>query len=134
VFGLIEVMTELIGLIDDETVRSQFVKFCRLYNATKDEQIAETGADWGNLNLRQAYSRATAYAASRLADPALARRAWQELRAGHAGYPENHSFALRRIEGPAVLNPVDEASISANASAQYGLAVIQCLALVPDQI
>ncbi|GIE95368.1 exo-rhamnogalacturonan lyase family protein [Paractinoplanes rishiriensis] len=134
VFGLIELMTELIPLIDDETVRKQWVAFCRLYNSPVADQIAETGATWGNLNLRQAYSRATAYASRQLGDETLARRAWQELRTGHAGYPESHSFATRRIEGPLVLNPIDEAGISANASAQYGLAAIQCLALVPDQI
>jgi hypothetical protein len=134
VFGLIEVMTELIALIDDPAVKAQWVTFCRLYNSTAEEQIAVTGTAWGNLNLRQAYARATAYAARQLNDPALALRAWQELRTGHAGYPENHPFNTRRIEGPAVLNPVDEASMSTNASAQFGLAAFQCLALVGDQI
>ncbi|WP_228010873.1 exo-rhamnogalacturonan lyase family protein [Nonomuraea phyllanthi] len=134
VFGLIEVMTELLGLIDDEAVKAKWVEFCRLYNATKEEQQEVTGASWGNLNLRQAYSRATAYAATQLNDETLARRAWQELRTGHAGYPENHSFASTRVEGSAVLNPVDEADLSTNASAQYGLAVFQCLALVGDHI
>jgi hypothetical protein len=33
-----------------------------------------------------------------------------------------------------VLNPVDEAPFSTNASAQYGLAAIQNLALVGDHI
>ena len=56
-------MAEVLTLIDDETVRAQWVKFCRLYNSTKAEQTAQTGVSWGDLNLRQAYSRATAYAA-----------------------------------------------------------------------
>lgn len=134
VFGLIELMTELLELIDDERVHEQWIRFCRLYNASRDEQREETGSDWGNLNLRQAYSRATAYAAVRLADDQLAARAWQELRTGHAGYPEDHPFTAERVEGSEVLNPVDEARLSTNASAQYGLAVIQCLALVGDHI
>ena len=125
-------MTELLGVIDDATVKSQWVTFCRLYNATKAEQAAVTGSDWGTLNLHQAYARATAYAARQLGDATLAQRAWQELRTGHAGYPETASFSTARIEGPAVLNPVDEGGFSANASAQYGLATIQCLALVGD--
>jgi len=133
VFGLIEVMTEIVDLIDDDGVRDKWVDFCRLYNATKDEQRAATGADWGNLNLRQAYARATAYAAVQLDDDDLALRAWKELRTGHAGYPAAHDFTTRRIEGPEVLNPVDEARLSANASAQFGLAAIQCLALVGDK-
>ncbi|WP_369267038.1 exo-rhamnogalacturonan lyase family protein [Streptomyces harbinensis] len=134
VFGLMELMTELLQLTDDEQVRAQWVRFCRLYNATADEQRAETGSSWGSLNLRQAYSRAAAYAAVQLADPALAARAWRELRTGHAGYPEDHPFRSVRVEGPAVLNPVNEAPLSTNASAQYGLAVIQCLALVGDHL
>ena len=69
-----------------------------------------------------------------LGDAALGQRAWQELRTGHAGYPESHSFALHRVDGPRVLNPIEEAEVSTNASAQYGLAVIQCLALVPDSL
>ncbi|MGR6921930.1 exo-rhamnogalacturonan lyase family protein [[Actinomadura] parvosata] len=134
VFGLIEVMTELIGLIDEPAVQAKWVEFCRLYNGTKAEQKEATGADWGNLNLRQAYSRATAYAAVRLGDQALAKRAWQELRTGHAGYPDDHPFGSKRVEGPAVLNPVDEADLSTNASAQFGLAAFQCLALVGEHI
>ncbi|WP_220729768.1 exo-rhamnogalacturonan lyase family protein [Streptomyces radicis] len=134
VFGLMELMTELLQLIDDEQVHAQWIRFCRLYNSTADQQREETGSSWGSLNLRQAYSRAIAYAAVRLDDDALAARAWQELRTGHAGYPENHPFTAERVEGTAVLNPVNEARLSTNASAQYGLAVIQCLALVGDHI
>ncbi|WP_237100902.1 Tat pathway signal sequence domain protein [Nonomuraea sp. MG754425] len=134
VFGLIEVMNELIGLIDDAAVKAKWVEFCRLYNGTRAEQEAVTGAYWGGLNLRQAYSRATAYAAVQLDDQALAKRAWQELRTGHAGYPDNHPFGSVRVEGSAVLNPIDEAQLSTNASAQFGLAAFQCLALVGEHI
>lgn len=134
VFGLIEVMTELLELVDDEQVKAKWVDFCRLYNGTRAEQIAATGSSWGSLNLKQAYSRATAYAAASLGDAALATRAWTELRTGHAGYPDGHDWSITRVEGPAVLNPVDEAAFSTNASAQYGLAAIQCLALVGDQL
>ncbi|GAA4812603.1 hypothetical protein GCM10023220_49870 [Streptomyces ziwulingensis] len=134
VFGLIEVMTELLDLVDEPEVEARWVAFCRLYNSTKAEQREATGSDWGNLNLRQAYARASAYAAEQSGDEALAKRAWQELRTGHAGYPEGHSFTPRRVVAPAVLNPVDEASLSANASAQFGLAAIQCLALVGEHI
>ena len=134
VFGLIELMTELIALIDEPQVTDQWVNYCRLYNATSAEQIEITGTAWGSQNLRQAYSRATAYAAHQLDDTTLAKRAWKEFRTGHAGYPENLVFASTRIEGAAVLNPIDEAPFSTNASAQYGLAAIQCLALVGDHI
>src|SRR5690625_3226732 len=130
VSGLIEVMSEVIDLIDDEEVRDTWTEFCRLYNASREEQEAATGEDWGNLNLRQAYSRATAYAAVQLEDESLAQRAWDELRTGHAGYPDDHDFGTHSWTGPDVLNPIDEADFSTNASAQFGLATMQCLALV----
>jgi hypothetical protein len=62
-------------------------------------------------------------------DPALARRAWQEFYAGRAGFKPDQPFATKRISGPAVMNPVDEAAwVSTNEAAQWGLAAIECLA------
>ncbi|WP_408962694.1 exo-rhamnogalacturonan lyase family protein [Nonomuraea angiospora] len=55
--------------------------------STSRPQREVTGADWGNLNLKQAYSRATAYAARQLSDVTLAERAWQDLRTGRAHDP-----------------------------------------------
>ncbi|GAA4769903.1 exo-rhamnogalacturonan lyase family protein [Microbacterium gilvum] len=134
VFGLIEVMTEAVELVDDDAVREKWLEFCRLYNSTSAEQKAATGASWGSLNLKQSYSRASAYAAAQLDDPVLATRAWTEFKTGHAGYADSKDFGTTRIEGPAVLNPVDQGGFSANASAQYGLAAIQCLALIGDSL
>ncbi|MCT2591558.1 Tat pathway signal sequence domain protein [Streptomyces sp. N2-109] len=134
VFGLIELMTELLDLVDLPEAKDQWLMYCRLYNGTKEEQREATGDDWGSQNLRQSYSRATAYAAKHMDDDRLAARAWAELRTGHAGYPDDQDFGSKRVEGPSVLNPVDEADFSSNASAQYGLAVIQCLALVGDHL
>ncbi|WP_338068988.1 Tat pathway signal sequence domain protein [Arthrobacter nitrophenolicus] len=134
VFGLLEIMPEIIDLLDDAAVTAQWVMYCRLYNGTSAEQKDATGSSWGSQNLRQAYSRATAYAAHQLEDPALAKRAWKEFRTGHAGYPDNHPFSTARIEGSKVLKPVDEGDFSTNESAQYGLAATQLLALVGDHI
>ena len=41
-----------------------------------------------------------------------------------------------RVQEPAVLKPVDETRfwVSTNASAQYGLAAIQCLALAGEPL
>ena len=134
VFGLIEVMTEALDLVDDEAVRDKWIEFCRLYNGTAAEQEAATGSAWKSLNLKQSYSRASAYAAAQLDDPILAARAWKEFKTGHAGYPDSMSFESTRFEPPVVLNAVDRAPFSTNASAQYGLAAIQCLALVGDEL
>ncbi|GAA1310313.1 Tat pathway signal sequence domain protein [Saccharothrix xinjiangensis] len=135
VFGLVEVCSELIDLTGDEAFTRAWLQYCRLYNGTAAEQQAETGQSWGSLNLRQAHSRLTAYAAAKLGDAGLAARAWEEFDTGHAGYPATREFTSARVEGPNVLKPVDEASfVSTNASSQYGLAAIQCLALVGDRL
>jgi hypothetical protein len=134
VFGLVEVCSEIIALTGDAEFTDAWLQYCRLYNGTAAEQQAETGAAFGTQNLRQAHSRLTAYAAAKLGNPTLAARAWQEFYTGHAGYPRNQNWATTRIEGPAVLKPVDEAGFSTNASAQYGLAAIQCLALIGDRL
>jgi hypothetical protein len=134
VFGLVEVCSELIQLTGDAEFADAWMQYCRLYNGTAEEQIAETGVSWGSQNLRQAHSRLTAYAAARLGNPTLAARAWQEFYTGHAGYPRTMDWGVRHVEGSAVLKPVDEAGFSTNASAQYGLAAIQCLALVGDTL
>ncbi|WP_447002565.1 Tat pathway signal sequence domain protein [Saccharothrix isguenensis] len=135
VFGLVELCSEVISLTGDEAFTKAWLQYCRLYNGTAAEQQAETGKSWGSLNLRQAHSRLTAYAAVKLGDAALAERAWKEFDTGHAGYPRTLEFRSARLEGPAVLKPVDEATFaSTNASSQYGLAAIQCLALVGDRL
>ncbi|TDC85626.1 Tat pathway signal sequence domain protein [Micromonospora sp. KC606] len=135
VFGLVEICSELISLADMPEFTNAWLQYCRLYNGTAAEQTAEVGQSLGNLNLRQAHSRLTAYAAAKTGDATLAARAWQEFYTGHAGYPRNFGFRSTRIEGPAVLKPVDENSfVSTNASAQYALAAIQCLALVGEHL
>jgi hypothetical protein len=135
VFGLVEICSELIDLLDVPEFTEAWLQYCRLYNGTPAEQAAETGQSFGNLNLRQAHSRLTAYAAARTGDATLAARAWQEFYTGHSGYPRNAPWRTERVETPAVLKPIDETSfVSTNASSQYGLAAIQCLALVGDHL
>jgi hypothetical protein len=135
VFGLVEMCSELVDLLDVPEFTREWLRYCRFYNATVAEQTAEFGASFGNLNLRQAHARLTAYAAARTGSPELAARAWQEFFAGHAGYGPNVSWQTTRVGPPLVLEPVDETDfVSTNASAQYGLAAIQCLALVGDHL
>ena len=106
VFGLLEIMPEIIDLLDDAAVTAQWVNYCKLYNGTSAEQVALTGTAWGSQNLRQAYSRATAFAAHQLEDPALAKRAWKEFRTGHAGYPEGKDFSSVRFKGQSPSSPL----------------------------
>jgi hypothetical protein len=128
-FGLPEVCAELIELFAIPEFERAWLQYCELYNASADEQKAALGQELRGTNLQQGHSRLTAFAAHRRKDAKLAARAWTEFTDGRAGYGRRQQFTSTRIEGPAVLNPVDEGpGISTNASAQWGLAGIVNLA------
>jgi YetA-like protein len=132
-FGLPEVCAELIDLLHVPEFETAWLQYCRLYDATPEEQRAELGESLRGLILQQGHSRLTAYAAHRSNDPKLAARAWKELRGGQAGdLHEDQKFISQSIGSPAVLNSVDEAAwLSTNLGAQWGLAAIVCLAFAP---
>jgi hypothetical protein len=128
-FGLPEVCAELIELFGIPEFEKAWLQYCELYNASPAEQKAALGEELRGTNLQQGHSRLTAFAAYRRKDAKLAARAWTEFSDGRAGYGQRQQFASKRIEGPAVLNPVDEGpGISTNSSAQWGLAGIVNLA------
>ena len=108
VFGLVEVVSELIDLVDDPAFRDAWLQYCRLFLATPEEQIAEVGEALTGRNLDQAHSRLLAYAAARLDRPDLADRAWAAYFGG-GEFMGSAAFEARRIEPPVVLSPVDEA-------------------------
>jgi hypothetical protein len=128
-FGLPEICAELIEAFNVPEFERAWLQYCELYNAPPEEQRAALGQELRGTNLQQGHARLTAFAAYRRKDARLAARAWSEFTDGRAGYGQRQQFTSRRIEGPAVLNPVDEGpGISTNASAQWGLAGIVCLA------
>jgi hypothetical protein len=131
VFGALELCAELIYLTEGQPEFAGFdqawLQYCELYNAPAAEQQRVLGARIRGLSLQQAHSRLTAYAAWRKQDAALAARAKQEFARDFA----RPNFTLRKLEGPTVLNPVDEAAwLSTNDAAQWGLAAIQNLVLL----
>ncbi len=133
VFGLVEIAAELIDLVDEPGFERAWVQYCRMFNATGDEQEEELGFRLGNLNLGQAHSRLTAYAGVRRNEPELKRRAWREFLGGAAGLRLMHDREFLRITGPDSLNPIAETPwMSTNASSQWGLAAIQVLAMAGD--
>ena len=92
------------------------------------------------ISLVQAHSRLAAYAAARTGDADLAgarlahvpprRSATSSTR--NAAATRDHLAATRISRRPGARSPVDEAPfVSTNDAAQYGLAAIQLLALVP---
>ena len=128
-FGLPEICAELIEAFQVPQFEHAWLQYCRLYNAPAEEQKAALGQELQGTNLQQGHARLTAFAAYRGKDAKLAARAWREFTDGRAGYGPRQQFTARRIEAPAVLNAVDEGpGISTNASAQWGLSGIVCLA------
>lgn len=136
VFGLVEVCAELVQLIEHPAFKRAWLDYCELYNADPEEQKRRIGTGFRNLNLRQGHSRLTAYAAYINGDKTLARRAWSEFFGGDGTHDDRAArLKVNTIKGPAVLQPVDETiGVSTNGTAQWGLAAMQVLALVPDAI
>ncbi len=132
VFGVIEMSSELLTLVDVPAYRKAWLEYCRYYNAPKADIVALLGRDPGGRSLGDTGSRMTAYAAFHEQDRALALRAWREFFASSALKGDART---RRIAGPAVLRPLDEQpGIGTNGSAQWGLAGIQNLALIGDTL
>jgi hypothetical protein len=135
VFGLVEVCAELVQLLDVPAFKQAWLDYCELYNTSPEEQTKRLGRALGELNLQQGHSRLTAYAAKMKSDPALAKRAWAEFKEGAGGFGRGRTLETKRLTGPTVLQPVDEAAfVSTNATAQWGLAAIQNLALAGDAL
>ncbi|KAI0184074.1 hypothetical protein EV127DRAFT_445222 [Xylaria flabelliformis] len=136
-FGLPEIVAQITQYLGDdlpEAFDKAWLDYCYYYGAGGDEQKARYGQSFGSLNLRQGHSRLTAYAAKRLGNATLAKRAWNEfLRTD--GFAPTAPWTSVRLNGSEVLAPVDEAAwISTNDVALYGLAAIEDLAQVGDAL
>ena len=135
VFGAVEICAELIQLTEGDPAYLPFAKaweqYCELYNASGEERRRVLGKDFRSGSLTQAHSRLTAYVAARRKDRGLAERAWKEF----MSRSRSLDMQSTRLEGPDVLNPVDESlSVSTNDASQWGLAAIQNLALIGDAL
>lgn len=141
IFGLVEICSELISLVDVPGFADAWLQYCRLFLATEEEQVDAVGQPLTGTNLTQAHSRLLAFVAHHTGDAELARRAWRafdasgEFLARGDFLEADAALHVRTILPPCVLAPVEEAQrLSTNASAQFGLAAIQNLALVGDAI
>jgi hypothetical protein len=141
VFGLPEVMSELLeywGKDAPQGLKDAWLDYCYYYGAPAEEQKARYGEAFSGISLVQGHSRLTAYDASQRGNATVAQRAWEEFTGsadGSDGLTEDDPWTAERVNGSAVLIPVDEATwVSTNAMAQYGLAAIQNLALVGDAL
>jgi hypothetical protein len=141
VFGLVEMCSELIDLVELPSFRDAWLQYCLLFLATEEEQLAAVGTVLAGTNLTQAHSRLLAYVAHDTDDAELAARVWRAFDASgeflaRGDFHDAHAaLHVRTVLPPAVLAPVQEADgVSTNAAAQFGLAAIQNLALVGDAI
>ncbi|MCX4809731.1 Tat pathway signal sequence domain protein [Streptomyces sp. NBC_01239] len=134
VFGLNELCAELIHLVDMPKFKEVYMDYCRYFNASKTEQAARYGSNFGTLLLFQGHSRLDAYAAVQLDDATLAKRAWTKFY-GSDGYMESSPWKTEPLTGPVTLVPGGEAAwVSSNDTALYGLAAIENLALLGDKM
>ncbi|MFZ3571707.1 extracellular solute-binding protein [Streptomyces sp. BH097] len=134
VFGLNELCAELIDIVDMPNFEEAYYDYCRCFNATKAEQKARYGSDFGSLILFQGHSRLDAYAAVRTGDDKLAERAWEKFFKSD-GYTEASPWRTEKVEGPVTLVAGTEANwVYTNDTALYGLAAIENLALVGDKM
>ncbi|MFB7333413.1 Tat pathway signal sequence domain protein [Streptomyces adustus] len=134
VFGLNELCAELIHLTDIPAFNAAYYDYCRYFNASKTEQAARYGTNFGTLLLFQGHSRLDAFAAVQTGDAALAQRAWAKFY-NSDGYTESSPWKTEQLGGPATLVAGSEAAwVSSNDTALYGLAAIENLALLGDRM
>ncbi|KAF2640447.1 hypothetical protein P280DRAFT_489969 [Massarina eburnea CBS 473.64] len=135
VFGVLETLDQLIEHFPEisQPFIDAWLDYCYYYGATKAEQKARYGKDFGSASLRQGHSRLTAYVATRRSNSTLATRAWNEFLNDNSAdeLSPTDPWNTVRWNGSSVLAAIDEADwITTNAAALYGLAGIELLALV----
>jgi len=125
--GGAEVVFELNQLIDHEGWHKAWLQYCRLTQAPKQVVAADMRA--GNEGDSAAYAgpgRLSAYAYAQTKNAAFAKKAWAQVQRGS-------DYTARRLEGPEVLNPIDEIpGLSTNSVAQSCLQIIEILEMCGD--
>jgi len=133
-FGLPEVVAEVVELIDIPEFKEAWIQYGALLYASSDEELEQLGSNVKSPGFKTAHSRVMAYAAVQSGNGALkadaAKRFFSTPKQGRVPVLET-----TEIFGPTVLNPVEEADwVTTNDSAQWGLAAMQVSALIPDEI
>jgi hypothetical protein len=137
--GGAQVVFELNEFLDHPGWEKMWLQYCRLGSAPpevlkRDQESGVEGADARYLGEQGATSQGTprlaAYVYWKTRNAAFAKPATDSLlRFGGGG------IRTTRVEGPLVLNPVDEAPrISTNGAAQSGLSAIEILEFCADQL
>ncbi len=132
-FGLPEILSEVIELIKVPEFEAAWLKYCRLWNASEEQMKEELGETFRKPGFVSAHSRLTAYASFKMNDSILADRAAEEFNSRN--WIDGNKRETVQVTGPDVLNSVDEARwVSTNDTAQWGLSAIQTSALISKSL
>lgn len=131
IMGGAQVMFELNEMIQHEGWQKAWLQYCRLSSAPK--QVVAKDMTTGAEGTDASYAgpgRLAAYVYLKTRNPAFGKKALTQLTG--RGTP---IFATRKVEGPDVLNPIDEAPrVSTNTTAQSALNAIEILEMCSDII
>src|SRR5690606_37148828 len=61
-FGLVEILQELLETLPHEAFKKVWLDYCRYYNAPMEERSRFLATNQGRFNLRSSHARLTAYA------------------------------------------------------------------------
>ena len=132
--GGAEVVFELNDLIGNDAWTKTWTQYCRLRMAPKEvlQKDMTTGTEGADAKYAGP-GRLAAYAYMETKNPAFAKIAATNIATGMHRF-ERSLQQTKRIEGPEVLNPIDETNVSTNGVAQDSLSAIELLALCSDQL
>ena len=131
--GGAEVVFELDLMLDDERWRKLWLQYSRLHNAPREIIVKDmtTGTEGSDASyLRD--GRLASFVYMKTKNPAFMKVGVNSLLASGRGRPNE---AIRKVDGPASLKPVDESSLAVtNSAAQNGLTTIISLGMVGDHL
>jgi hypothetical protein len=134
-----QVLWETTGLVDvPQAFSDKFYQFARYVQAPAAEQIAFYGFSFNPQVFGGIYSRVTAWAGVVSNDATIRARGWSEFKSDAEDTPWP---APVEVSGSSVVSPVHEipvaqiadGTLATNDAAQRGLAIIELLAIAPDQ-
>ncbi len=131
IMGGAELVFDLNQMVDHEGWQKAWLQYCRLYRAPKDVVLRDmtTGAEGADASYVRD-GRLAAYVYMKTGNEAFAQRAVRQL-GGRGAAP----VRTQRVEGPQVLNPIDEAPrVGTNGTAQSALETIAILGMCADHV
>jgi hypothetical protein len=136
IMGGAEVVFELNRLVEREDWQKAWLRYARLFSAPKGVIVQDmiTGTEDPN-GFYASDGRMAAYVYFKTKNEAFVPQAVAGLVRGRMGSMGPRGLSARRIEGPAVLNTIDEGpGMNTNSAAQTGLITIELLEMMGDRL